>query len=219
MTGLPALRLSRARTPVESPVELADGVLRWLGATPSDAESLVAALGWSYREVPLSAHRGGQDALLVPRPAGGFDIVVDPDVSSRQYWMPAARRPSAAFCRSTTLFRAAHEVGHSFFYTNGSPPTRRVAPVADEERFCDLFAAALLVGERTPPDARTVAAVARRHGGNLELAALWAAAVAPRAVVRISTSDGVAMAFGAPRRSSRAVETCVGGRTAIRVAA
>ena len=79
------------------------------------------------------------DALLIPRKDGSFIIPVDPAPPQEDnvHWELARHR---------NRFRVAHEVGHSFFYDRGSaPPRRLLAPSEEEERFCDEFAAELLI--------------------------------------------------------------------------
>lgn len=167
----------------------------------------------------LSADVGGQDALLIPTSAGSFQIVVDPRLSARQYWW-APDRPSKTLIDSVIAFRIAHEIGHTFFYapgTPGSPPRRRTPLTPQEEDFCDLFAAALVVQDDGPPDADYIAEVARRYGGNIELAALWAAN-SSNVTVNIVTDHG-SQRFGRHHRRKARLTSAVAGQVEVRVAA
>jgi hypothetical protein len=59
--------------------------------------------------------------------------------------MPDALRAEVA--RHRTRFRVAHELAHTFFYyrDSGRVPWRMRGRTVEEERFCDRFAAALLL--------------------------------------------------------------------------
>lgn len=96
----------------------------------ASAPAMAEALGWRYSARPIGASDSTIQSLLVPLNVGGFSIVVNTH---------HVRTDLEA------LWLAAHEVGHSFFYTAGEPP-RRIVPCSDrEERFCDDFADELLV--------------------------------------------------------------------------
>jgi hypothetical protein len=84
----------------------------------------------------LQAASGGTQALLVPLSPGGFAIMIDPDAT------PGPQQQADAVVLHD--IRVAHELGHTFFYSPGSPPSRRRPPDIAEERFCDEFAAVLL---------------------------------------------------------------------------
>jgi Zn-dependent peptidase ImmA (M78 family) len=75
-------------------------------------------------------------AMLVPT-TRGFNAVVD-----SQLW---DRAESGDAPRRHLRFVVAHELGHTFFYRPGEPPSRSSAPDRLEERFCDHFATFLLV--------------------------------------------------------------------------
>lgn len=79
-------------------------------------------------------------AMLVPT-ADGFHALVDEALLRDSEEGPAGRR--------RLRFVLAHELGHTFFYRPGRPPTRRHPPDHQEEQFCQRFATALLV----PPSA------------------------------------------------------------------
>lgn len=75
-------------------------------------------------------------AMLVPV-RGGFRAVIDPDL------MRAAKRDARS--RRILRFALAHEIGHTFFYESGKPPTRERPADAAEEHFCHRFASSLLM--------------------------------------------------------------------------
>lgn len=81
-------------------------------------------------------------AMLVPT-ENGFHALVDSTV-----W---PRTDDDVIGRRRLRFVLAHELGHTFFYRPGRPPTRSHPPDINEERFCHRFATALLV---PPPAAR-----------------------------------------------------------------
>ena len=85
-------------------------------------------------------------AMLVPT-VDGFPVVVD-----GRLWQEARQRTSA---RRRLRFVVAHELGHTFFYRSGRPPSRDRPADRFEERFCHRFATALLV----PPSAALSATV------------------------------------------------------------
>ncbi|MEX2226561.1 MAG: ImmA/IrrE family metallo-endopeptidase [Dehalococcoidia bacterium] len=117
------------------------GSASWSG--PCDFQQVCERAGFRISYVPLEAGTGGHEALLVPRLDGSFDILVDDD--------PPPPDSLLAECEGDTdeqraQYRIAHEIGHSFFYDRSSaPPRRLIPPSPQEERFCDLFASALLV--------------------------------------------------------------------------
>lgn len=91
-------------------------------------------IGLRFRE--LAAREGRQDALLCPRPAGGFLIVIDPNLSPGD--VAAGRNLAEALD-----WRVAHELGHTFFFT-GEPPRRWARWTPEEESLVDRFARLLL---------------------------------------------------------------------------
>jgi hypothetical protein len=88
----------------------------------------------------LGAHRGGDDALLVPSRGSQFVIVVDPRA------MGSAPREDECAVESRCAFQIAHEIGHTFFFDISRPPRRRVRYTRGEEEYCDRFAVALVRG-------------------------------------------------------------------------
>lgn len=137
----------------------------------------VRSRGWVVEVRPLRAAVGGLQACVLPSRKSQFVVWVDdrPSPAERAEVGSDERGPQAPLAR----FRLAHELGHTLFYRPGTPPTRRAEPRASEEAFCDLFAAALLVG---PVQARTAAkagaesvrALAERR--RVPLRAVWVAA-------------------------------------------
>ncbi len=110
---------------------------------------------------PLRGAHGGLQALLVPRRAH-FDVVVDTE--PRGGWAQVGDDLRADLDRHRLRFRAAHEIGHSFFYERAAGGIVRRVPDSDEqERFCDAYARALLV----PPN--VAAALSPTPGSVLEL--------------------------------------------------
>lgn len=73
---------------------------------------------------------------MCPRAAGGFLLVVDPDLSPAD--IEAGRDQ-----RGAIDWRVAHELGHTFFFT-GDTPKRWVRWSPDEETEADRFALLLL---------------------------------------------------------------------------
>lgn len=116
---------------------------------PLTEEHLSDALQIARAEVVVSdelmSDIGGAEAMLVPVDENAFVIVVDP----RPYggWRPMAAMERSVLERRRLRFRVAHEMAHSFFYRreSGRAPRRTDAPSQHEERFCDEFAAALLL--------------------------------------------------------------------------
>ncbi len=107
---------------------------------PVDVTALIDVLGWRTERARLRAAEGGTQALLIPSTRGDFCLVVDPRPAPGQRASP----------RVLWSIRAAHEVGHVFFYRRGCPPRRSLPANPAEEDFCDAFAAALLDGPRLP---------------------------------------------------------------------
>ncbi len=98
--------------------------------------------GFSVRRHPFSAEGRSFDGMLVPELNGSFTVLVDPDT-------PSGSRGSWKLHRRRNRFRIAHEIGHSFFFDRSTRPATRTTPLtAAEERFCDRFAAALLLPPR-----------------------------------------------------------------------
>ena len=126
-------------------VELAEEVRRAVfkkGTAMRDACDLHEVCregGFLPRRADKAFSAAKHDALLIPRPDGGFSIVVDPIPKDED-------RLSVDINRHRNRFRIAHEIGHSFFYDRSfSPPCRLVPVSVKEEIFCDEFASALLI--------------------------------------------------------------------------
>lgn len=107
-----------------------------LGPDPLDPEAVFDALGWPVVAEPLGAVDGSHQAMLIPRLAGGFTVLVDPDLTPDERGRGA--RPA-----NVKRARLAHELAHSFFYSDGAPSTRLMRWAPGEEVFCDRFASAI----------------------------------------------------------------------------
>lgn len=119
------------------------------------------------RALTIGRHR--RTAMLVPT-REGFNALVDSLV-----WQRASARPNG---RRRLRFVLAHELGHTFFYRPGRPPTRNQRPDRLEERFCHRFATSLLVplaaARRAPLDSQGLHGLAARFDVSLAVSA-WAA--------------------------------------------
>ncbi len=114
----------------------------WAGVLENmSARSVVEAFGWRFSIRPVESPTSTLQSLLLPVLDGGFSVVVNGHY---------------AWTEAEALWLAAHEIGHSFFYTNGAPPRRIVPCTPVEEQFCDVFADHLL-GERPDGLLRQVA--------------------------------------------------------------
>ena len=157
MSATPAAQAAKLRQSEQGP----DGQL--------DVLRLVRARGWHIERRRLSAANGGLQACLQPSKAHEFSISVDDDPSPMEEW-EAIANPNRGDLRSALRnFRVAHELGHSFFYRQGLPPSRDDRPSDHEEDYCDRFAAALLVPPNSAVKAYTkgpeaVLRLARRQG-------------------------------------------------------
>lgn len=87
--------------------------------------AVCAALGWRYKIKPVGGPASTVQSLLAPLLVGGFSVVVN------------AHHPCSDH---DALWLTLHEVGHSLFYADGSPPRRIIPCTLKEERFCDLLA-------------------------------------------------------------------------------
>lgn len=103
---------------------------------PFDVWAAVRMRGWRAEVGVLRAAEGGIEACTVPSPKYGFRFIVDDREPGKERRF-GEQSPVASL-------RLAHEVGHTLFYSPGSPPSRRLPPTEEEERFCDAFALALL---------------------------------------------------------------------------
>ncbi len=134
----PGARLSSVPTR-DVTVLLVEQVCEWWGVSDPvefDPEGVFGALGWPVVTEVLGAGSGSHRAMLIPRFGGGFTTVVDPELTPEEI---ASSVHPVAVRRS----RLAHELAHSFFYSDGAPPRRLLRLSADEENACDWFAAAL----------------------------------------------------------------------------
>lgn len=140
------------------------------------------------RERRLGGARGGLEAVLAPAEGDHFEIHVDPEPRGGWDRVPAPAR--ATLQRQRLRFRVAHEIAHSFFYErDGSVPRRRLAPSAQQEEFCDRFAAELLLpgavvasAERSAPG---LVDLATRYDVSLQMAARSFAGQWPSAIVAL----------------------------------
>ncbi len=110
---------------------------RLVAAGLLDPYGVCERFGWRIRVERLGARTGGQQAALLPRWAGGFTLLVDPDLT------PAERSANAETAEAMR-FRVAHELAHTLFYSETAPPRRAIPASRAEEDFCDAFARALL---------------------------------------------------------------------------
>ncbi len=146
----PGARLAHVPSPETVP-RLVNQVCEWWGVLEPnhlDPEAMFAVLGWPVAAEALGAAEGSHQAMLIPRLAGGFTVLVDPDLTPDERGRGA--RPA-----HVQRARLAHELAHSFFYSDGVPPTRLMRWAPDEEVFCDRFASA--VAERDWPKAQAAA--------------------------------------------------------------
>lgn len=108
-----------------------------------DLARVCSQLGWTIREERLGAAEGGQQAALLPRTSGGFTILIDPDLTPAE---AAAEKDIEAVER----IRLAHELAHTLFYSETTPPRRGMETSPREEDFCDAFADAVLNPAKAP---------------------------------------------------------------------
>jgi hypothetical protein len=115
-------------------------------------------------ERDLGGGAGGAQAMLLPKAGNRFHIWVDPTPPGGWDRIEPALRQDLH--RHRLRFRVAHEIAHAFFYRRqGGQPTRVLGDSAEQERFADEFARALLV------PAALASAVAPTPGGVLDLQA------------------------------------------------
>lgn len=125
-------------------------------------------------ERKMGGEAGGAQAVLVPQPGNRFHIWVDP--TPRGGWEriePALRQNLR---RHRLRFRVAHEIAHALFYRRGGGEPRRVlGDSAEQEKFADEFARALLVSttlaSEVAPTPSGVLGLQDRCDVSLELAA------------------------------------------------
>jgi hypothetical protein len=120
-----------------------------------DLSPLLAAGDFDLSVADLAVDRGGYEALMFPALDGRLHIRVD--TRPKTAWGTESDELRGQTRRHRLRFRVAHEVAHSFFYErNARGARRRRGASPAEERFCDLFASALLL----PPEAVRAAAPA-----------------------------------------------------------
>lgn len=133
-----------------------------------DLRAVCALGGFSVRRRPFSAEGRSFDAMLVAELNGSFSVVVDTET-------PSGGRKSWELQRRRNRFRIAHEIGHSFFFDRSTRPAVRTTPPSEEEeRFCDHFAAALLLPPRavfaSPPDPSSLFRLSDEYEVSVEVA-------------------------------------------------
>lgn len=136
-----------ARPLTTSARDLARRVRRWAGVSGGERcepAALLARRGWSLRFATLRADNDGNDALLIPRARGGFEVVVDPRLARREVAALRSEIDRVAATADVVALRIGHEIGHTFFFSEGAPPRRRIAYSQAEEIYCDQFARALV---------------------------------------------------------------------------
>lgn len=166
---------------------------------PLDVAETCVAGRFQLQERALGAAGGGLEALLVPR-REHFELVVDAEPPGG--WELVAPALRAGLARHRLRFRAAHEWAHSFFYARTVDGiVRRLPDSADQERFCDEFARALLVpasvAAALPARAASVTALQRRFDVSLELSARALAQAHPQAAfwVLVTSTDETSAPF------------------------
>ena len=140
-------------------------------------------------ERQMGGHSGGSEAVLLPQPGNRFHIWVDP--APRGGWDRIAPSLRNDLRRHRLRFRVAHEIGHSLFYRrSGGEPCRILGDSAEQERFADDFARALLVpaglASGVPPTPGGVLGLQVRCDVSLEVAVRGFAAVRSRASVLLA---------------------------------
>jgi len=171
LTVVPPLREA---TTLAGAVRTAVQGLRKASQPILDLARLAELGGFDIEERELSARRGMQEAMLIPRKPDRFVICVDPEPPGG--WAKVDAGVQAPLRRHRMRFRIAHEIGHSFFYSrSGTEPERCVGDSELQEAFCDEFARALLVPEQITARSRVTAAavwrVHRRFDVSVEVAA------------------------------------------------
>jgi hypothetical protein len=155
---------------------LAGAVRKATGTRPDTRQGLSPLLalgGFHLRPGRLSARGGGIEAALAPLADGRFALTVDTE--PRGGWGSVSPELREELDRHRLRFRVAHEIGHSFFYDRSGTRPRRVAPgSAEQERWCDRFASALLlppsVVVSTPPTPKSLLRLQRRFDVSLHVA-------------------------------------------------
>lgn len=120
----------------------------------------------------LDLHVGGDapEALLTPQRVNRFTIHIDP--APVDGWPPLSSAGLKALRRHRVRFRIAHELAHTFFYwRDRERPRRCLQDSPAQERFCDCFAAELLLPRTVAANCRAAAAavVALQHRYDVSL--------------------------------------------------
>lgn len=156
----------------------------------TDLQPLLDLGRFDLSEADLAVDRGGQEAMMFPGAKGRLYIRVDS--RPKQPWGTQNLTLQAQTRRHRLRFRVAHEVAHSFFYDRtgrSQKRSRRSTPA--EERFCDLFAGALLIPTQavagTCPDAERVIQLHEFFDVSVEMAA--------RRVAEVHAGLGVAVGY------------------------
>lgn len=139
-----------------------------------DVISMISKLGYQVEMTPLAADAGRLEASIVPSRFSTFSIRVDDRLTPTGAWEGSGSANSmAGACRAAVRFRAAHELGHTFFFERTEPPMRHRDADQAEERFCDDFAACVLVAPglaamAVARDPAAVVALAVHHDAPIE---------------------------------------------------
>jgi len=145
-----------------------------------DIAALCSAAGCRLEEKELRGTGGGLQALLIPV-GDRFEVVVDARPPARGHH--AGARLQAEVHRHRLRFRVAHELAHTLFFQRIPKLRRRVPNSLDQERFCDEFAAELLVpsvaARACRPSGPAIVALHRRFDVSLEVAGRSVAAAQP----------------------------------------
>lgn len=140
---------------------------------PVDIETVCRAGRFCLHERRLGGVRGGLEAVLAPAPVDRFEIHVDPEPAGGWATVPVGLRGTVQ--RHRLRFRAAHEIGHSFFYDRSAEvPRRSLGNSRQQEEFCDRFAAELLLPSEVvaavEPSPRALVELATRYDVSLQMA-------------------------------------------------
>lgn len=126
------------------------------------------------RRESLGAADGTVQAWMVAAENDWFDIFIDTEPSGG--WRRQHEPVREEMHRQRARFLIGHEVAHSFFFTRrpGQTPQRWAWDSDEQERFCDMFACALLlppeVVAATEPRAEEVVRLHREYDVSVQLA-------------------------------------------------
>jgi hypothetical protein len=116
-----------------------------------DIEQLVLDKGWLIGHENLKANKGRSPVMLLPMLIGGFVIRVDKQPVPKEKWEKFVKPDPEDLQRALVRYRVAKAIGQSLFYsiTPNELPIRHssdnLPSPTKEEKYCDQFAAALLV--------------------------------------------------------------------------